>query len=210
MRRVLCNNDTFGSLAFYLRLDQHAKLNSQDARELDEWNPQSSHHPPKALADLFESYAGAVYTQYGWKKLEQWLRPLFDPIIKAATKDFWDKDLFNDACGRCMASGRKPEPSVQSKFLDYLEYKRDFLLDKINQAVDTLPASTQFTFATDGLLEEPHCDDIEIAIQLLNMWICKVFITTWPEYHRATSKASHLASVRIKHPFSSNFYHSSL
>ncbi|THH12648.1 hypothetical protein EW146_g7501 [Bondarzewia mesenterica] len=192
VRKVICNNDTFGRLAFYLRLDQHASLDSQDAHELDEWNPQSSRPPPKALADLFEAYAGAVYMQHGRKRLENWLRLLFEPIIKVATRDYWYRDPPRG--GRRPLLRKNIESTAQSKFLDFLEYKRRFLLDKSRQVLDILPTSTQFTFATDGTLEEPHCDEIEIAIQLLNMWICRAIITTWPEYHRATSKASHLAS----------------
>ncbi|KAA1474402.1 hypothetical protein DENSPDRAFT_824273 [Dentipellis sp. KUC8613] len=195
VRRVICNNDTFGRLSFHLHLHEHAALDAPDRAELDKWNPLSTDSPPKVLADLFEAYAGAVYLQHGWKKLFRWLRALFEPIVKVATRDFWYRDLPRGIESWHVNSGGEVKAHLQSKFLDYLGFKGDFLAEKGRALRSALPADTGFVFSQEGMLQEPHCDEIEVAAHLVCMWICKTFMRLWPRYHQATAKAPHLATV---------------
>lgn len=195
MRRVVCNNDTFGRLAFCLHFERHAKFDDEDALEVDAWNPQSSKRAPKALADLFEAYAGAVYMQHGWKRVMHWLSLVFEPIIKVATHDYWYHNLPNYMCGDRFFGDNPMTPRLQDKFLDFLEYKRDFLVEKCSPAMEALASDTRLVFSVKGELEEPHCEEIETAIQLLNFWICDMTWKIWPQYHHATVRAPHLATV---------------
>lgn len=204
VRRVVCNNDTFGRLAFCLHLERHAKLDEEDALEVQVWNPQSSKRPPKALADLFEAHVGAVYVQHGWKKVMHWLSIVFEPIIKVATHDYWYHDLPNYMRGDRFFTDNPLSSHLQDKFLHFLEHKRDFLVAKCAPAREALPSGTRLVFDANEQLEEPHCEEIETAVQLLNFWICDMTLKIWPQYHHATARAPHLATVRFSRVFHSD------
>lgn len=199
VRRIVCNNDTFGRLSFYMQLHQNAELEVVDERAIEEWLPQSPTSPPKVLADLFESFAGAVFVQSGWDKLESWLRKLFGPIIKEVTGHYWlttsSDQIFGHPTHPLSSRSTVPETRSQGRLLDYIEFIRAELLDRGSALLESLPPSKRFNFGAGGRLQEPEIDDVEVAIHLLNMWICHVVIEVWPKYHKAKAKAAHMLSV---------------
>ncbi|TCD68666.1 hypothetical protein EIP91_010188 [Steccherinum ochraceum] len=198
VRSTVCNNDTLGRISFYLRFHHHAEFNKPDADQVDEWTPFSSDRPPKVLADLFEAYVGAVYVQHGWVKLQQWLEILFVPIVKAATGDYWLSITPEQLLGTARSSRHKPsaaETRAQGKLLDYVEYKRDVLKPGGHHIINSLPPSTKFRFdQRTGRLLEPDVDRVEVAVHLINMWVCQVILQQWPEYHAVRAKAAHFFS----------------
>ncbi|KII91832.1 hypothetical protein PLICRDRAFT_80058, partial [Plicaturopsis crispa FD-325 SS-3] len=137
VRQVICSNDTFARLAFYLRLHEHAKMDPSDTRELDEWNPLLSTPPPKSLADLFESYAGAVYLQHGWPKCQRWLQTLFAPIAAVATAEWWNSPV--STRNRSSTRYLPVETAIQRQVSAYLYYKRDFLTEHGKKSLSGLP-----------------------------------------------------------------------
>ncbi len=183
-----------------MHLHENAELDKQDLIDVDEWVPQSTDSPPKVLADLFEACVGAVYIQCGWTKLENWLHKLFGPIIQAVTGHYWlthtPNQIFGQPKHALISRAAIPETKSQSRLLDYIEFKRDTLRNLGLRAVESLPDSTHFKFdAGCGKLLEPDVDHVEVAIHLLNMWICQVVIKLWPQYHEATARAAHMLSV---------------
>ena len=194
----MSNNDTFGRIAHGLRFDEHAELTHEDRKSVDKWNPCSSTRPPKVLADLFEAYAGAVFIQHGWRRLRCWLEPIFKPIIKLATADYWfarsGDEIFGDSSERHWRNERLA-PQIEDKVLNYVYFKREFIEAKGQEAVDMLPSGTSFCFDRMGRLQEPYCDHLEVATHLVNMWICRIIIQLWPEYHFAKAKAAHMLTV---------------
>lgn len=182
-----------------MHLHDKAEIDTQDQLAIEQWMPQSPDHPPKVLADLFEAYAGAVYIQSGWNKLESWLRKLFSPIIRSVTGHYWvtssPTQIFGQPTHAITSRVTVPETRSRGKLLDYVEFKRDSLRIQGLHAIDTLPESTKFRFDAEGRLREPDIGRVEVAIHLLNMWICQVVIKLWPEYHAATARAAHMLSV---------------
>ena len=53
--------------------------------------------------------------------------------------------------------------------------------------------------------EESDVEKLEIATQLINLAICEVCLTRWPEYHGATSKVAQLLTVFILDFSNQNF-----
>lgn len=196
----MCNNDTFGRLAFYLRFHEDTELQRQDRRELEDWYPLSSDKSPKVLADLFEAYAGAVYIQHGWKKLRRWLDGLLEPVVKAATGDYWVSSTPQQMFGPPSRPGGQhkytPETRNQKDLLDYVERKKELFKTSGRAVVKMLPKSTGFRFDRNGWLEEPDCARLEVAVHLINMWISDIVADLWPEYHHATARAARFLSVR--------------
>jgi hypothetical protein len=181
-------------MASCLRLDEYANLASADRDAIANWNPQIRHKPPKVLADLFESHVGAIYLFHGWNKAWTWIQLLFEPLAKMATGDFWYFDL------RLMPAGyynSSSESGDMGKLLDFYLFKKDYLIARGQDALDSLPASTLFSFTDSRTLESPNCERLEVAVHLINLWICRICLKLWPEYHRATAKAAHLLSVRV-------------
>ena len=77
VRSVVCNNDTFGRISYYLGLDRGAALSPQDREEVERWDHlKPGAQPPKVLADLFEVMVGAVPLQHGFLALDNWLRTI--------------------------------------------------------------------------------------------------------------------------------------
>ncbi|KAG5645159.1 hypothetical protein DXG03_006783 [Asterophora parasitica] len=109
LARRLSSNDTLGRIAWQLRLDTHpsTRLDLPDARQIRAWTPNTHLNthpgaaPPKALADLFEAYVGAVYCYpapssapappgarfSAWPATYALLAPLLSPLLTAATHD---------------------------------------------------------------------------------------------------------------------------
>lgn len=198
VRRVLCNNDTFGRICFRLKLHERAVLNPYDRSQVDSYNPLLSTSPPKVCADLFEAYVGAVWTQHGWSRVVRWLKILFDPLIKAATGDFWFSP--NPSYGIFVQEPLYDQKGIQQSLLDLLARRDevDFISSFGRKAVDTgLPKSTKFSFLRrSGEMDEPDCERLEIASQLINLWICDISLSLWPQYENSVDKFPHLVSVR--------------
>lgn len=193
VRAVVCNNDTFGRLAYYLHLDKHALLSEKDTRDIQGWNHDSSNVPPKVLADLFEAHAGAVFLDHGFPRLKRWFRDVFEPIIKEATRDYWYSSFTKESSRSGHSSTFKGESATQGKLLDFLEFKRDSLRSDVHKARDSLPSNTRFTF-DKGRMQEPDCDRLEVATHFINLCISKIIVRVWPQYRHAKSKAAHLSA----------------
>ncbi|KAJ3512342.1 hypothetical protein NLJ89_g3577 [Agrocybe chaxingu] len=150
--RVLCNNDTLGRIAYQLGMHQEAILGHHDKKEVKAWLPTSKESPPKALADLFEAYVGAIYEEQGWKVVIKWLTALYKPLMDLATEDFLNRpDPTRPIPDR---PSEEPQEIVvyQGKLLDYLEFKRASLVESGQEAIDALPSGVQFFFGIDGNL----------------------------------------------------------
>lgn len=152
------------------------------------------------LADLFEAYAGAILIQHGWNRLRYWLERVFKPIIKLATADYWfansGERIFGEPVRRRWRN-EQLEPRIENKLLDYINFKCGFMESKGRDVVDMLPSKTLFRFDKMGYLQEPDCDRVEVAIHLVNMWVCRIIIQLWPEYHFARAKAAHMLTVSL-------------
>lgn len=199
----MSNNDTLGRLAFALRLHEKATVSRQDRLFIEEWDPQSFKRPPKVLADIFEAYVGAVYVHHGWPRLQQWLEKLFSPIIKAANSDYWLSITPDQLFGTVKFRDNNPMPAgpwVLDEILDYISDKAKSLEEGAQVALKLLPKNTRFRFDRHtGHLQEPEADKVEIAAQLLKMWICQIVIMDRPDYIYATARGAHLFSVRSFH-----------
>lgn len=198
MGRALCNNDTIGRLAYQYRLHEEAIFNYHDDNEVKEWDPRHSLAPPKALADLFEAYVGALYEENGWNTMMTWLTALYKPLIQVATEDFLQKG--GDAT-RPLTESKSTKlllaevAGCQTRLLDYLNFKGPTLIESGQAALDALPPATQFFFSSDGSLVNDS-DRAELATHLINFWICKIFIRVYPQLLQATYRGAHLITVR--------------
>lgn len=151
--------------------------------------------PPKVLADLFEAVVGAAFLQHGFLKVDNWLRTIFEPILNAATKDYWF------SATRTLAFYRDHRTStfsgathIQQRLLDYICVERDFFEDRLSDVLHTLPNDTIFYFDEHEYLEEPDNERLEVAAHFLNLCICHTIIRIWPQYGYAKAKAAHLSS----------------
>lgn len=140
--RVLSNNDTLGRIAYQLDLHKSAHLDQRDDFEVTEWNPRHAISPPKALADLFESYAGAVYEEHGWERVMDWLKQIFTPLLKPATEDFNRRSDAGCNFSDSWQSVDQELQDYQERILDYLQFKSKFLTEAARSALDALPASS--------------------------------------------------------------------
>lgn len=140
-----------------------------------------------------------MYIQHGWARLESWLEKVFGPIIKAATGAYWLSSSAEQIFGPSLRCPNDkvtfPETRSQAKLLDYIEFKRETLRSQGQEALDALPSTTKFKFDSGGRLQAPDVEMVEVAIHLINIWICKIIITLWPEYHTAIARAAHILSV---------------
>ncbi|CAA7266207.1 unnamed protein product [Cyclocybe aegerita] len=192
--RVLCNNDTLGRIAYQLGMHEEAIFGHHDEKEVKAWLPTTKVSPPKALADLFEAYVGAVYEEQGWEIVIKWLTAFYKPLIDLATEDFLSRpDPTRPIPDR--PSEELPEEIVmyQGKLLDYLEFKRASLVESGQQAINALPSSIQFFFGADGNLMN-DADRAEVANNLINFWICKSFMRVYPQLLQASYKGAHLVT----------------
>jgi hypothetical protein len=194
---VICNNDTFGRISFYLELDRDAALSLKDKAAVEKWNHlQPGVRPPKVLADLFEAIVGAVFLQHGFLVLDNWLRKIFEPILHAATKDYWYSTT------RTLAFYRDHRTSIfsgasylQRGVVDFICSECDFFEDQLFEMLHTLPKNTIFYFDEHDYLEEPDNERLEVAAHFLNLCICHAIIRIWPRYGYAKAKAAHMAST---------------
>ncbi|PFH51131.1 hypothetical protein AMATHDRAFT_3268 [Amanita thiersii Skay4041] len=140
--RMVSNNDTLGRVAYHLRLAEQAQLDTTDYC-VKNWTPQDTYSPPKGLADLFESYVGAIYEEHGFDVAMRWLEPVFTPLIEAATEDFMASDDPDKKYDHWLIHQDIPEhSSQQDMLLDYFNYKCTFFSEKAQEALDFLPPST--------------------------------------------------------------------
>lgn len=204
MGRALCNNDTVGRLAYQCGLHKKAIFNYHDDNEVKSWDPRHSLAPPKALADLFEAYVGALYEEHGWDTVMAWLAALYKPLVEVATEDFLQR---SSDPARPLPESKSTEllPAevfiYQARLLDYLNFKGPTLVESGQVALDALPPATQFFFSLDGSLANDS-DRAELATHLINFWICKIFMRVYPQLLQATYKGAHLITVSII-PFTS-------
>ena len=181
-------------MAYQLGLHEHARLDLLDLFQVQDWKPECCVSPPKPLADLFEAYTGAVYEEKGWNVTFQWLQSLYRPLIAVATEDFYNSSPSIPA--HWHASPMIPEDSYcQEMLLDYLNNKGEFFRSSAQEALDALPPSSIFIFASNGTLAN-DCDKVEVADHLIRYWICSIFVHLNPEMQQATAKAAHLVTVR--------------
>ena len=152
--------------------------------------------PPKVLADLFEAIVGAVFLQHGFLKLDNWLRTIFDPILNAATKDYWYSTTRTLAFYRDhRTSAFSGASRLQRRLLDHICSEHRFFEGCLFDVLRTLPKDTVFYFDEHGYLKEPDNERLEVAAHFLNLCICHTIIRIWPRYGYAKAKAAHLSST---------------
>lgn len=152
--------------------------------------------PPKVLADLFEAVVGAVFLQHGFLTLDNWLRTIFEPVLSAATKDYWYSTTRTLAFYRDhRTSTFSGASSLQQSLVDYISSERNFFEDRLSDMMYTLPKNTIFYFDEHEYLEEPDNERLEVAAHFLNLSICHTIIRIWPQYGYAKAKAAHLCSA---------------
>lgn len=171
--RVLTNNDTLGRLGYQLGLGQQARFSGSDARNVvDSWKPSETSRPPKALADLFEAYVGAVYKEKGWIATFSWLKCLFQPLLLAATNDFSrDEPRVPDSWIR--AEFYDEYPLAHDSLSEYLK-GHPLIVDDAQESLQALPPSSIFFFNRTGHLAN-DCEKVEVATHLIDLWICRIF-----------------------------------
>lgn len=194
---MICNNDTFGRISYYLELDRDAALSPQDREEVKKWDHlKPGVRPPKVLADLFEAIVGAVFLEHGFSKLDNWLRKIFEPILNAATADYWYSTTRTLAFYRDhRTSTFSGAPKLQRRLIDYICSECDFFEDRLSDTLHTLPSNTIFYFDEHEYLEAPDNERLEVAAHFLNLCICHTIIRIWPQYGHAKAKAAHLSST---------------
>jgi hypothetical protein len=194
---VICNNDTFGRISYYLELEPEAALSPRDREEVKRWNHlEPGARPPKVLADLFEAVVGAVFLQHGFLRLDDWLRKVFEPILDAATRDYWYSTTRTLPFYRYHRTSTFSGAShLQRRLLDYICLERDFFEDRLFVILHTLPKNTIFYFDEHEYLEAPDNERLEVATHFLNLCICHTIIRIWPQYGYAKAKAAHLSST---------------
>jgi hypothetical protein len=206
--RALCNNDTIGRLAYQYGLHEKAIFNYHDDIEVKNWHPRYNFAPPKALADLFEAYVGALYEEQGWDTVMTWLIALYKPLVEVATEDF----KRNNDSARSSPESKSFDPLLaevvvfQERLLDYLSFKGSHLVDRGQEALDALPPATQFFFSSDGSLANDS-DKAELATHLINFWICNIFMRVYPQLLQATYKGAHLITASIYNFINRVVYH---
>ena len=128
--------------------------------------------------------------------LDNWLRTIFEPILGAATKDYWDSATRTLAFYRdhrtLTFSGAS---SLQRRLVGYICSERAFFEDRLSGVLYTLPKNTTFYFDEHDYLGEPGNERLEVAAHFLNLCICHTIIRIWPRYGYAKAKAAHLSST---------------
>ncbi|KZS96559.1 hypothetical protein SISNIDRAFT_547906 [Sistotremastrum niveocremeum HHB9708] len=221
-RAALCTNDLLGRLTHTLSLHTTASFPPPTHALISAYSPTSSQHPPKPLADLFESYIGAIYKIQGLVGVYAWLYKYFDWL----EVDVWD-DL-NEKLGRDADYGGEGERWNDPVFVDNTNYdparhlflprdksKESSELDQswissfIRHTRHSISSSSsalftrvdlldlpEFKFEDGGvLLMEPHSMRLEMGECLLNFWIVDLMMGEWPWYEYSISGAPHLATL---------------
>ncbi|CAK5263690.1 unnamed protein product [Mycena citricolor] len=195
--RKISNNDTLGRIAFSLRFDTYAELSPENEHAIDSWALSSKKEaPPKALADLFESFIGAFYMQHGWFSLVEWLRLCFKPLAELATEDYFR--LESTTIPAHVATwwrrhGQNVSQPVSRAFYKYLHGNQPQLSHLVETVVDAIPLSTKLIFSKTGELLN-DCDKAEVGYQLMCHWICLVFMNMLPTMACPHLRVSHMAS----------------
>lgn len=194
---MICNNDTFGRISYYLDLERDAALSPQDREEVERWDHlKPGARPPKVLADLFEAIVGAVFLDHGFLEVDNWLRKIFEPILSAATKDYWYSTTRTLAFYRDHRNSTfSGPPHVQRRLVGYICSKREFFEDQLSDTIHTLPKNTIFYFDEHDYLEAPDDERLEVATHFLNLCICHTMIRIFRQYGHAKAKAAHLSSA---------------
>lgn len=137
-----------------------------------------------------------MFLEHGFLTLDNWLRTIFEPILNAATRDYWSSPTRTLAFYRdhrfSVFSGA---PHLQRSLVDYICSERDFFEDQLSGVLGTLPKNTIFYFDEHEYLEEPDNERLEVAAHFLNLCICHTIIRIWPQYGHARAKAAHLSST---------------
>ena len=164
---------------------------------MERWNHlKPGVRPPKVLADLFEAVVGAVFLQHGFLKLDNWLRTIFEPILNAATKDYWYSTTRTLAFYRDHRTLTFSGAShLQRRLLDFICAQRAFFENRLSDMLFTLPKGTIFYFDEHEYLGEPDNERLEVAAHFLSLCICHTIIRIWPQYGYAKAKAAHLSST---------------
>lgn len=197
MGRKISNNDTLGRLAYWLELDTYAALDLDDVRAINIWSRgRKRRPPPKALANLFEAFSGAYFTEHGWDALLEWLDAVLRPLVNIATEDFF-------RCKRTpphvsnwwrQTDGIYIKPSRYQRFLYRLAQQHESLVLAGNSAIEAIPLSAKFIFSGEGEIVN-DLDRVEVAHHLLNQWIANTYVSLFPQYQGAISRAAYLATV---------------
>ncbi|RDB23770.1 Ribonuclease 3 [Hypsizygus marmoreus] len=178
--RTLCNNDILGRLGFQFRLHQEARLDLYVLSQIRRWGAYGTsrrhRRPPKALADLFEAYVGAVFLENGWQFTFTWLENVYRPLVPAASHDF--EQLIQRYPLRLDPAGI-PRRFDKASMLQHLNPWRVFLVHSAEDVLHALPPSREFFFFPSGNLAN-DCDMAEVATHLINFWICTISLDLNP------------------------------
>ena len=58
----------------------------------------------KSIGDVFETIAGAYYTEKGYDALYEWMKRTYDPIIPVAVNAFHEQYVSHRCCHACASS----------------------------------------------------------------------------------------------------------
>jgi len=194
--RVLSNNDTLGRLAHRLRLHEHASFDPEKKELVAGWSPKGVTVPPKGMADLFESYVGAVYVEKGWQAVLNWFTTLYAPLVPAAEDDFLCRHPgLNDVCLSPAFDGEPNIRGFQRQLVDSMTLSALILIKGAQELSENMPPSTIFTFDKSNGLANDSAREL-IGLDVINLWVCKICLHISPEILKATHHAAHLMTVR--------------
>ncbi|KAL0946073.1 hypothetical protein HGRIS_012346 [Hohenbuehelia grisea] len=198
-RRILSTNNILGRIAYRYGLHQMFIYDEVDAKAIQNWTPSLVTHPPKALADSFEAYVGAVYTDHGWDSCMAWLKNLFEPMVKHCTEDYLIRPQFHLLSFHFRADdARFADPALLRVFLRQLDfYQRRFSSHK-DELLAALPDDVSFVFDYRGELATRSANRTEVGVHLVQFWICQIFLSRWPSYFQASRLSAHLITTVTK------------
>lgn len=161
--------------------------------------------PPKAAADLFEAFVGAVFVQFGFDVVKSWLQTIFRPLIEAANQDYTSQygsgslSVFvpKKPAPQLPWGCEIPETTAQLVIGDFIRDNHRWFVEGGEKARAVLPSKESgFRFIFDkGVLLPPSGDRIELGSRLMELWICEICTKEFPEYYLATGKAPGLFTV---------------
>lgn len=181
-------------MAFQLGLDKKARLDDADFESLRNFSPRYNVSPPKALANLFEAYVGAVFEEHGWNLTKDWLEILLKPLIEKAGEDYLDKPQTSLIQGVYVSHRFLHKVEHHQKFFDYIEPRAEDFEIMARPALFPLPQGLKFVFGPKGDIGNDR-NVVDIATHLVKFWICRAFMSEYPENRKAYLKAPHLISV---------------
>jgi len=145
---------------------------------------------------MFEAVVGVVFLQHGFSRLDNWFGTIFEPILNAATKDYW-----------CRATRNLPyhpdhrnstfsgAPHLQQRLVDYMCFEHHFFEDRLSDVLYTPPKTTIFYYDEREYLEAPNSEKLQVATHFLNLCICYTIIHIWLQYGYAKDNAAHTSST---------------